>query len=183
MQNYFGDPYIGCRPECIQNSDCAYDKACFNTKCISPCAGACDLNAECKVINHLPVCTCLPGFTGNPLLSCQRKPPNSKKSFRRIYRNLLDEPKLTEISLEIKLICRWLPITHVCHHHAERTVIVAWFKVVQCVHVNRTTMVPRHSVDRSAPPILSVLVIDRAWTIVASIHVRVSAVIMPFAAA
>lgn len=80
MPNYFGDPYIGCRPECIQNSDCSRDKSCLNTKCIDPCIGLCDAQAVCRVTNHLPVCTCPPGYTGNPLVRCnpilpQRKPP------------------------------------------------------------------------------------------------------------
>ena len=25
---YFGDPYSGCRPECVVNSDCTMNKAC-----------------------------------------------------------------------------------------------------------------------------------------------------------
>lgn len=74
IQNYFGDPYIGCRPECIQNSDCPHDKACFNTKCVSPCPGTCGQNAECRVVNHIPICTCISGYTGNSLISCQRIP-------------------------------------------------------------------------------------------------------------
>lgn len=74
MPNYFGDPYIGCRPECIQNSDCPSEKSCLNTKCVNPCAGLCDVNSECRVINHLPVCTCLSGFTGNPLARCHLIP-------------------------------------------------------------------------------------------------------------
>lgn len=81
MPNYFGDPYIGCRPECIQNSDCSRDKSCLNTKCIDPCIGLCDAQAICRVTNHLPVCTCPTGYTGNPLVRChlipaQRKPPH-----------------------------------------------------------------------------------------------------------
>lgn len=72
MQNYYGDPHIGCRPECIQNSDCNRHLSCVNTKCVDPCPGACGLNAECSVDNHSPVCYCLNGYTGNPSRMCQK---------------------------------------------------------------------------------------------------------------
>ena len=71
LQDYFGDPYTGCRPECILNTDCPRDKACVNNKCRNPCPGSCGLNAECRVVNHSPSCRCLPGFSGNPIISCQ----------------------------------------------------------------------------------------------------------------
>lgn len=67
---YIGDPYISCRPECTLNSDCGHSKACINNKCKNPCKGACGLNAECKVFKHQPTCTCLNGYTGDPLKSC-----------------------------------------------------------------------------------------------------------------
>lgn len=71
IEGYSGDPYIGCRPECITSSDCAYDKACLGMKCRDPCPGNCGLNANCRVINHNPQCYCLPGHTGNPLQFCK----------------------------------------------------------------------------------------------------------------
>lgn len=82
MKNYFGDPYLGCRPECVQNSDCPFDKACFNMRCENPCAciGTCDVNAECSVINHSPVCHCRAGHTGNPFQNCYPIPTNSKRN-------------------------------------------------------------------------------------------------------
>ena len=67
---YFGDPYSGCRPECVVNSDCATTKACVNQHCIDPCPGVCGFNAECRVINHNPVCTCVPGYIGDPFRGC-----------------------------------------------------------------------------------------------------------------
>lgn len=70
MQNYYGDPYISCRPECIQNSDCDRRKSCVNTKCVDPCIGSCGLNAECQVFYHSPVCTCRTGYSGNPNQAC-----------------------------------------------------------------------------------------------------------------
>lgn len=72
IPEYFGDPYTGCRPECVQNSDCDRSKACRNNKCQDPCPGVCGLNAECRVQNHSPVCLCLIGYEGDPSRSCQR---------------------------------------------------------------------------------------------------------------
>lgn len=74
IPEYFGDPYVECRPECVMNSDCAKNRACVNQKCRDPCPGVCGLNAECSVVNHAPTCMCLPGYTGNPSLSCHEIP-------------------------------------------------------------------------------------------------------------
>lgn len=70
LPDYYGDPYIECRPECVLNSDCTKDKACINNKCKDPCPGVCGMNAECRVNNHAPSCACLPGYEGNPFSSC-----------------------------------------------------------------------------------------------------------------
>jgi len=68
---YFGDPYTGCRPECVVNSDCDRTLACGrNNKCYNPCPGTCGFNAVCKVINHNPTCTCLPNYIGDPFTGC-----------------------------------------------------------------------------------------------------------------
>lgn len=80
MTNYIGDPYLGCRPECVQNSDCPFNKACINARCENPCIGLCDANAECVVVNHFPMCHCLPGYTGNPQYNCHSIPENSKQN-------------------------------------------------------------------------------------------------------
>ena len=72
IEGYIGDPYLGCRPECILNTDCPWDKACWNNKCKDPCNGACGQNAECSVAHHSPYCICKVGFTGNPLVFCNK---------------------------------------------------------------------------------------------------------------
>lgn len=79
LQDYFGDPYVGCRPECIMNNDCPRDKACLGQKCRDPCPGSCGINAECQVINHNPSCSCVPGYTGNALRVCHEIVEPSKK--------------------------------------------------------------------------------------------------------
>lgn len=70
LPEYFGDPYSGCRPECVQNSDCDRSKACVNKKCRNPCPGVCGINAECSVKSHAPICTCIQGYTGDSSRSC-----------------------------------------------------------------------------------------------------------------
>lgn len=74
LPDYFGDPYLNCRPECIQNSDCPVSKSCLNMKCVDPCIDICGFNAVCRVINHVPICNCNPGFSGNPLRICHEQP-------------------------------------------------------------------------------------------------------------
>lgn len=57
-------------PECVINQDCPRNKACFNQKCKDPCMDTCGINAVCLVVNHNPVCSCPPGYTGEPRLQC-----------------------------------------------------------------------------------------------------------------
>ena len=80
LPEYSGDPYTGCRPECVLNTDCSKARACVRNKCVDPCPGTCGLNAECRVVNHAPSCSCLPGYTGNPLNFCNLPPPSKNIS-------------------------------------------------------------------------------------------------------
>lgn len=68
-----------CRPECTANTDCVNNRACINFKCIDPCIGSCGLNTECSVVNHIPMCTCLYGYIGDPFSACNPKPPGTSK--------------------------------------------------------------------------------------------------------
>lgn len=43
----------------------------FNSRCKDPCPGVCALNAECRVINHNTVCTCMDGYEGEPSSNCR----------------------------------------------------------------------------------------------------------------
>lgn len=67
---YFGNPYEGCRPECVINSDCSDNRACINNKCQDPCPGFCGTNAQCQTVNHIAKCTCVFGYIGNPYDNC-----------------------------------------------------------------------------------------------------------------
>lgn len=73
IPNYYGDPYVQCRPECMMNNECPMHKACINMKCRDPCPGVCGSNAVCSVVNHSPICTCINGYKGNPFESCNRE--------------------------------------------------------------------------------------------------------------
>lgn len=70
LPGYLGDPYTICRPECVINTDCSRNEACLLHKCRNPCVGTCGVNAECTVINHLPMCSCPRNMTGNAFVSC-----------------------------------------------------------------------------------------------------------------
>lgn len=72
LPEFFGDPYTGCRPECVLNNDCSQDKACIRNKCVDPCPGTCGQNANCAVVNHIPICSCIDGYAGNAFLSCNK---------------------------------------------------------------------------------------------------------------
>lgn len=87
--DYFGNPYEGCRPECVVSSDCPSNKACVNSKCQNPCPGVCAHNAECKVLNHVPSCHCGIGFTGNPYSYCNFIQNERKPISIFIFQNLI----------------------------------------------------------------------------------------------
>ena len=74
IPEYFGDPHVACRPECVVHSDCPSNRACLRTKCIDPCPGTCGTNAECRVNNHIPTCTCRENYIGDPFTACRLKP-------------------------------------------------------------------------------------------------------------
>lgn len=67
--DFVGQP-PNCRPECVTSSECPQQAACINQKCRNPCEGTCGLGAECRVINHNPICTCARGYIGDPFEQC-----------------------------------------------------------------------------------------------------------------
>lgn len=73
LPEFTGSP-PNCRPECINNAECANTLACINQKCIDPCPGICGTNAECRVVSHTPNCVCLPGYIGDPFSQCLLQP-------------------------------------------------------------------------------------------------------------
>ena len=69
LSEYIGSP-PNCRPECSNNDECFNNLACLNKKCKDPCINSCGINAECRVSMHVPYCTCITDFTGDPFSSC-----------------------------------------------------------------------------------------------------------------
>lgn len=103
ITGYHGDPYIGCRPECMRNNDCPHDKACLGMKCRNPCPGSCGLNAECEVINHIPQCFCPPEYTGNPVQLCKKSMKFPAYIFNNL--NLTNTPHRTFAKSNIYSVC------------------------------------------------------------------------------
>ena len=68
--NYKGNPYLGCRPNCVLNSDCPVHQACLSNECKDPCPGVCGHNSICTITNQRPSCHCKEGHSGNPFEGC-----------------------------------------------------------------------------------------------------------------
>ena len=70
IPEYHGNPYEGCRPECLVSSDCPMNQACIRNRCQDPCPGTCGVSAVCTVSNHIPICTCPERTTGDAFRIC-----------------------------------------------------------------------------------------------------------------
>lgn len=68
-----------CRPECTIDSECSRHLSCQRERCRDPCPGSCGPLAICRVVNHNPVCTCLPGHIGDPFSGCTQAPTSKAK--------------------------------------------------------------------------------------------------------
>lgn len=73
---------------CESDSECPSQLACINAQCKNPCEEGrpCGINAECRVLDTLPVrtmlCECLPGYRGNAAVQCDlRKKPKKNLLF------------------------------------------------------------------------------------------------------
>jgi len=70
-ENFKGDPFDRCYAECTHHDDCSNNQACIKLSCADPCINACGTNAECRVDDHQPICSCPKGYTGRPFESCR----------------------------------------------------------------------------------------------------------------
>lgn len=59
---------------CQSDAECGLSEQCLQGQCNNPCErqGACGLNSNCKVFNHVKHCSCPPGFTGGSEIECVR---------------------------------------------------------------------------------------------------------------
>lgn len=73
---YTGNAHQECVKEertgtgCQYDADCPFFQACIEGHCNDPCDDSCAPGAECKAINHRPVCYCPPSHTGNGYDHC-----------------------------------------------------------------------------------------------------------------
>lgn len=87
LPTYSGSP-PNCRPECVVSSECPTNRACINQKCADPCPDPCGRNANCKVINHSPICTCQQGYTGDAFSVCFPTPRKDWYNFFKLESDL-----------------------------------------------------------------------------------------------
>ncbi|XP_046662822.1 neurogenic locus notch homolog protein 1-like [Homalodisca vitripennis] len=58
---------------CADNHGCIKELSCIAGICQNPCPGPCYGNTFCVVLEHVPFCSCNPGFSGNPYTGCEDK--------------------------------------------------------------------------------------------------------------
>lgn len=76
-EGYFGNPYSGCRAECLSHGDCPSNKpTCIYNKCKNPCDGVCGVGANCELRGLTPVCSCPRDMTGDPFVRCRPFEPS-----------------------------------------------------------------------------------------------------------
>ena len=83
--NYFGNPFIECKPECTINTDCPKYLQCINQQCKDPCPGTCGFNALCETVNHNPMCDCPRGLEGDPRVACRQREYPTRQLHPCIY--------------------------------------------------------------------------------------------------
>lgn len=87
LPNFIGNPYEGCtvsakfEQKCFQHTDCLSNQTCIQNKCINPCPDFCPENAECKINDHILLCTCKTGYTGDNYNFCSKIKVEGKLMF------------------------------------------------------------------------------------------------------
>lgn len=61
------------------------DKACVRNKCQDPCPGTCGISAVCFVSNHIPICSCPEGLTGDAFQMCRPIPVKPERGNPQWY--------------------------------------------------------------------------------------------------
>ncbi|KAG8261892.1 mannose binding [Homalodisca vitripennis] len=76
--------------QCISNVDCDERLACIDLKCQDPCPGPCHGNITCEIVDHVPYCSCKPGFSGSPFTGCQRAKLGLRGQFKGDFRTTIN---------------------------------------------------------------------------------------------
>lgn len=59
------------KPQCTFDSECSNAEKCVRGVCVEACkVDVCGINALCNSLEHRGVCTCAPGYQGNPHIEC-----------------------------------------------------------------------------------------------------------------
>lgn len=69
---------------CNKDAECPDSMRCVGRTCLNLCPSACGTNSVCRMFNHLPVCSCPPGYSGNPyawVYNYERSPCDLTKDF------------------------------------------------------------------------------------------------------
>lgn len=78
LPNFIGNAYVGCiratKPDqkCLKHTDCLSTQTCIQNKCINPCPDFCPDNADCKINDHILVCSCKAGYSGDDYHYCTK---------------------------------------------------------------------------------------------------------------
>ncbi len=74
QKQFFFFTYRNEGTRCTSDYQCAGHLTCKNRECKNPCDyKECASNAYCSSRNHLAICSCKIGFTGNALVECSRE--------------------------------------------------------------------------------------------------------------
>ncbi|KAG8261902.1 hypothetical protein J6590_064125, partial [Homalodisca vitripennis] len=105
---------------CTYNYECPEDSACINRVCEDPCFGICQDNATCQMFNHIPYCSCKPGFSGNPFTGCQR-------AVAVLAGDLLgnnSQPRRKRFEVERFIKVNWYAAYAHCRYHGGRLAVI-----------------------------------------------------------
>lgn len=177
-RDYHGNPYEGCRPECLVSSDCPMHRACIRSKCEDPCPGTCGVQAICTVSNHVPICSCPEGYTGDAFRICQLVPVRRKPSCpfpSDFYSRGRQESYFFHLQ---KNQCS---VIRAARHLADQTLFVEFLMAMPCANVLQATLVILVPVDvaQNVSSVQTVQEIKLASIQNVSILALVFAVMMP----
>uniref|UniRef100_A0A1B6FJN9 C-type lectin domain-containing protein n=1 Tax=Cuerna arida TaxID=1464854 RepID=A0A1B6FJN9_9HEMI len=106
--------------QCFTSGDCGDNETCVNLSCQDPCPGTCQGNAKCEVRNHVPYCSCKPGYTGNPFTGCQQAA--SVLAGDMLGNNSQPRRKRFEVERFIKV--NWYAAYAHCRYHGGRLAVI-----------------------------------------------------------
>lgn len=111
------------------------NRACIRQKCQDPCPGTCGLEALCSITNHIPICTCPHGTTGDAFRQCiivvER---GNYLIFKNSFETFLKRFKFTQMN-------HFIHVTHATHHHVLSTQFVEHLDQMLFVNVCQDIMV------------------------------------------